>query len=328
MNNFMRIRAEQSETDCRRQPEGRVFESNSKCGIRNVNTEPSGVAWAACLKDSPKGEPRGSVRGNCGVRNEKHEMTAGSANPPYLQPVVGAPRRGALRLLNVAWASRPYAKLLSILIYCGAAVGTMAQDESISPPTASVEALPPESYTFAMKLPLGTDCSVTVKPKGSEPKSKGGDKKGGTSDSGPTAMKIERIFRKGLSLSKEIRPDGTETDFYSINGMCAYDSPKKGLNVRRDLPGHEISNLNTYAFPELQWAVPETQDTGAQIKPGNPPVKIYGISEEHRSLEVDPSTGLPQRYTEGQMEWTYSYKQATAPIVMPENLRKAFPDHE
>lgn len=266
------------------------------------------------------------------MRNEDNEITAGPTTSPCLQPVVGSSRRG-VRGLNVAWASSPCLKFFLpiffslLLIFSAAPTISKAQDEP-APPPPPVEMLPPEAYTFAMKLPPGTDCSVAVKPMGSEVKSKGGDKKDVKSDSGPTAMKIERLFRKGLSLSKEIRPDGKETDFYSINGLCAYDSPQKGINVRPNLPGHELSNLNTYSFPELQWAVPETQDAGAQAKPGNPPVKIYGISQEQLTLEVDPSTGLPQRFTDGQMEWTYSYKQSTAPIVMPENLRKVFPAHE
>jgi hypothetical protein len=38
---------------------------------------------------------------------------------------------------------------------------------------------------------------------------------------------------------------------------------------------------------------------------------------------VEAATGLPLRFLDDGMEWTYSYKENTAPIAIPENLKSA-----
>lgn len=264
-----------------------------------------------------------------GLRNEDNETTAGSATPPY--PVV-MPHRGVSEFLNVAWASSPCLKFLFplLLSFWAMPAMTLAQDETLPPPPPPVELLPPESYTFSMMLKPGTDCTVSVLPKGSGGLKTTRSKKAisaedATGDSGTGSMKVERSFRNGISQAKETAPDGTEEVFYFVGGMCVYENPRKGINVRRFPPGHELSNIGTYHFPELLWAIPETLQSELGSKSAKPPVRLYKIEDQNLTLEVDAVTGHPLRLDDGQMEWRYSYIQSAKPIVLPVNLRKALP---
>jgi len=217
-------------------------------------------------------------------------------------------------------------------VYCFLCVSLpliVAQDEkTLPPPPVFQEALPPSSYKFAMKLPPDTDCSVRVKVDGSATdsaeKSKSESAENASGSSQLYSMKLERMVRKGISSATETIPGSPEITFYFVRGWCAYDSPKKGINVRHYLPGHAISNLATYDFPELTWAIPETRQVDPVIKEGAPKVHLY--KDGSLSLVVDAVSGYPLRYNDGQLEWTYSYKVSSSPIVIPEQLRKAL-DH-
>lgn len=193
-----------------------------------------------------------------------------------------------------------------------------------SPPPPSKVSLAPETYTFSIRLPSGTDCSVSVKSEWSIAE-KGERASSGNSitSSEPdlSAKKFERSIRKDISSSKEIKSDGTESIFYFIHGWCAYDSPQKGINMRHFLPGHIFSNLGVYHFPELTWATPETRQADPPVKEGSPKLHLY--KDDSQTLEVDAHTGYPMRYSDGQTQWSYSYKASTIPIVLPEKLQQA-----
>jgi len=186
-------------------------------------------------------------------------------------------------------------------------------------PPASKEPLSPESYSFAIKLPPDTDCSVRLKQGSGKPKE--GEGSEASPDATAPFLKLERFIRRGISCSKEIKPDGTEAAFYFIGGWCAWDSPKKGLNVRHYISGHALSNLALYHFPELEWAVPETRQVDPIPKEGERKIHVY--KDGSNVLIVDATSNFPLSFTDGQMEWKYSYTMSAAPISMPDNVRKA-----
>ncbi len=207
-------------------------------------------------------------------------------------------------------------KIICLQIFFGAvACSLYAQaDEELSSPPVFKEALSPDAYTFSIKLPPDTDCTAQVK-------FIGGEKSTNVEESTLDVMKLERLIRSGLSSSIEIKKEGAKMTFYFVNGWCAYEHPKKGLNIRRNLSGFSLSNLAIYHFPELQWATPETRQSDPVKKEGIPQVHIY--KDGVFLLEVDADSGYPLRYSDGQMKWTYSYKKSSSPIVMPENIKAA-----
>ena len=291
---------------------------NEQLGMRNADREhmPAGTGWEACCKQ-PKG--RDELERARQLRIEKHGMSAGSATPPY---PVGMPRRGVRGLLNVAWASSPCMKLAFLLMFCGGASIALAQDDV--PPPPPVEMLPPESYSFAMKLPDGTNCSAIIKPVKSDNQNKRDAKNDPSTASGQNSMKVERVFRKGIASSTEVRPDGAKETYYFVGGMCAYDNPTEGVNVLRFLSGHPASNVGSYHFPELAWAIPDTHQVEGRVVNGKQ-LNVFKVPDENLILEVDAGSGRPVRFTDGQMEWTYSYEQSLSPIVLPDTLKKALP---
>jgi len=264
---------------------------NELIKMRNSNTcqlEPAGKPAAS----SPKGGTSWSERGKCGMRS------AGGTSSSWLK------------------FSPVFIFSLLVFLFSNPAV-IQAQGEEVElPPTPHKESLPPESYNFAMKLPLGTDCSIRIAKKGG--KTGAGNQK---SDS-DIPMKLERSFRKGISSSKEITSTGKDMTFYFVSGLCAYDSPTQGANVVRRLAGHDNSNLATYDFPELTWAAPELRQSKIEVENGKPAVRVYKLPDENLVLEVDASSGFPLRFIEGEMEWTYAYTTSSSPIVLPESLKK------
>lgn len=295
-------------------------------------------------------EPLSLRIADSGLRNEDNEITAGSATPPYLNPVVEPttgrqhaagsceamnkakqmPRRG-VRGLNLAWGSSSCRKLLSsfhfglLLILCAMVEIAHAQDsDAFYQPPASNVSLPPESYTFTMKLPNGTDCSVNVKPQNVKIESKAKARsKRDAEQATPTMMMVERSFRKGISSSTETVSGSLGITFYFVAGMCGYESAREGVNVRRFLAGHVSSNVAIYHFPELTWAVPETRQPNPEVRSGESPRHLYSIADHNLSLEVDAITGRPVRFTDGQSEFTYEYKESASPIRLPEKIRAA-----
>lgn len=244
----------------------------------------------------------GEVEGAAGT------ATGALAEQGGMRIVTGAYRRGL-----ASFSAFIFSLLLSL---CALSTVTQAQDEEVElPPTPHKESLPPESYNFAMKLPLGTDCSIRITKKG------GKSGENGKSDSN-LPMKLERSFRNGISASKEITSKGGDLTFYFVEGLCAYDSPTQGANVVRRLEGHDNSNLAIYDFPELTWASPELRQARIEVENGKPAVRVYKLPAENLTLEVDASSGFPVRFSEGGVEWTYAYKTSDSPILLPESLQK------
>jgi len=184
-------------------------------------------------------------------------------------------------------------------------------------------ALPAKSYTFAMLLPPGTDCSVRMKLKGRN----GDDKDSGSNaeNSSPTeklyALRIERLFRDGISASKQMNADKSESSYYFLKGWCAYDTPTLGINIRRYFEDRQLCDLSRYHFPELVWAIPETRQPDPKVEEGQPAIHIY--KDGDTVLVTDAVSGYPMRYSDGNSQWTYSYKSSSTPIVLPEKLQQA-----
>lgn len=182
-----------------------------------------------------------------------------------------------------------------------------------------------ESYTFAMQLPPETDCFVRKKIK----------KKEGDSAGAPTApqapvspglmrlypVAFDRSFRKGICMVREIYSDGSDTQFYFVQGWCAYDDAMKGLNIRRQEEGRKYSLMDDYHFPELMWAVASTQQVDPKVKEGEPKIHVYETAEKDYKLIVDAKTGYPLKFNRYGEEWTYTYKPDSTPIVVPEKLK-------
>jgi len=182
----------------------------------------------------------------------------------------------------------------------------------------------PDKYTFSMKLPPGTDCLASkkvAKPKGDSADSPPPDL--GSMRLRPVAY--ERSFREGICQVREIYSDGSDTSFYFAGGLCVFDDARKGINVRHQEEGRKYSEMDTYHFPELLWARPGTRLPEPKPKEGEPPpsIRIYQSRDEGLRLEVDAKTGRPLHFKRFSEEWTYSYKESTTPIVVPEKLMNA-----
>lgn len=195
-----------------------------------------------------------------------------------------------------------------------------AQEESPRAPSRRKVTLPPKAYTFAMRLPPGTDCSVRMKLKGRE--KQGSNSEAGTNTPEETAysLRIERIFRNGIYASVQLNPDKSEASYYFLKGWCAYDTPSMGMNVRRYFEDSTINDISTYHFPELVWAVPETRQPDPKVEEGQPAIHLY--KDGDTVLVTDAVSGYPLRYSDGNSQWTYTYKASTTPLVMPEKLQR------
>jgi len=226
---------------------------------------------------------------------------------------------------NVAWASSPCLKFSSSILYslfllfCAVPANTKAQDEPGDLPAP--EALPLESYTFAMHLPPNTVCSVTMKGENSADK-KAADKKSKAAD--PFSMrrnpvKIERFFQKDLCVVREGYADGSDAFFYFANGVCAFDDPQKGMNVRHQEEGRKYSEMDTYHFPELLWAGPQMRKENKN----DLGVHLYEDPARNLKLEVDAGSKRPLRFHKGSQEWTYTYKESSSPLAIPGNFSEA-----
>jgi len=231
---------------------------------------------------------------------------------------------------NLAWESCLHAKSITVLIlflplfFFGSFAATPAQqEEEFHLPPSRTVMLPPESYSFAMNLPPGTDCSVRMKLKGSKEENKGSGTVGGknTKEESMYALHIERMFRDGICLSKQLKSDKSDVSYYFLKGWCAYDTPSLGLNVRRHLEESQLCDLSIYHFPELVWAVPETRQPDPEVPEGQPAVHEY--KDGDAVLVTDAVSGYPVRYSDGNSQWTYSYKSSNSPIVLPEKLQQA-----
>lgn len=195
------------------------------------------------------------------------------------------------------------------------------EEETYHPPTRRAVTLPPKSYTFSMLLPPGTDCSVRMKLKGRKEENKSSGAEQTTPEESLYALRIERMFRDGICVSKQLKPDKSEAAYYFLKGWIAYDTPTLGLNVRRFFEDSQLCDLSNYHFPELVWAVPETRQPDPKVEDGQPAIHVY--KDGDTVLVTDATSGFPLRYTDGNSQWTYSYKTSNTPVVLPVKLQQA-----
>jgi len=178
----------------------------------------------------------------------------------------------------------------------------------------------PTAYSFAMQLPPGTDVTIRIKPKQAD----SSDVKGTANTpqfarSSEGDLVIERSIRSNvIRETKAADGKAPPTVRYYAGEWCAFDDPRKGLNVYRAGVDNEGFPPGLYQFPELIWAEPNKRKQDPVVKEGSPKIAIYKDGED--ILEVDALTRRPLRYIEGSREWLYSYKENLTPIVLPEKL--------
>jgi hypothetical protein len=232
--------------------------------------------------------------------------------------------------MNESFFPMNHHAFIACIALLAGSLGLVAQEEAneeFLPPLAPTISIPPESYTFMMKVPPGTDCSVRMRLTGRKPDRPAAAGAGeeeqlpADADSDLDLLRIHRKFRTGITASQHVGTDRSETSYYFVKGWCAFDSPQLGLNVRRYLEGNELADLSVYHFPELLWAVPATRQPDPPVAEGKPAIHIY--TDGGAILEVDAASGLPLRFTDGTTEWRYSYRQSSDPIAVPEQIRKA-----
>lgn len=198
-----------------------------------------------------------------------------------------------------------------------AQTGSMTKENS-----DGAHVLSSDAYTFKMLLTPGVDVSVHVS---TLPKKEKGNPSENTPNSGGVseiAATIGRDFREGVTrVSEKEIGGGTEIVRYYMNSWCAYDDPRKGTNVRRTNMDGLFFPINNYHFPELLWAEPKTRQPDPKVKEGSPQINLY--ADKNNVLEVDASSGRPLRYSDGHMQWTYSYKEDQTPIIIPQKLLTA-----
>jgi len=221
----------------------------------------------------------------------------------------------ALQVRRCFWSGILWGSLL----FSGAGPKLLAQDRENIQQVVEQAILAPEKYTFQMLLKPGTDLSVQIK---SLP-AKGNNE----ADSLPSPLSadtlIERDIRQGIIrvVQNSGAAAGGESVRYFAGGWCAYDDPRRGVNIRRPNIEGLIFPMGAYHFPELLWAEPSTRQPDPMVKEGEPKIHLY--QEADRFLEVDAASGLPRRFSDGTQEWTYSYRENASPLVVPEKLQAA-----
>lgn len=173
-----------------------------------------------------------------------------------------------------------------------------------------------DDYTFQILLKPGVDLTVQIRdlPKtGAE---------NATSVSQNSTTTLQRSIRSNIiCVIENVGEKGKESIFYYTGGWCAYDDPRRGLNVRRPNMEGLLFPMEFYHFPELLWAEPNTRQPDPIVSEGAPKIHLY--KDGVRTLEVNAITGLPLRYNDGDQEWIYSYKENSTPIVVPDKLAVA-----
>ncbi len=217
---------------------------------------------------------------------------------------------------------RPLSNMLLWAALCGSSLPLGAQDSGAT--TSPKLPPPPQSYPFAMRLPPDTDCTAQIRTHVDASASKAQPAPSPATPAqsvAPSAIRFERAIRKEIAASTQFNSDGTSLTNYFVGGWCAFDSPKKGLNVRRRLPGSMLTNIAVYHFPELDWALPETRQVDPPPKAGARKMRFFKDGE--MTLEADDATGFPMRFSDGRSDWTYTYQTSAVPIEIPENIQKA-----
>ncbi len=267
-------------------------------------------------------------------------MTEGSAIPPLC----------ARGLLNVTWASRPCVKIQQdtgrvplprdgirranlfvkkcrqwgviaglVLASFSMFQNLSAQEESPVQPGPGSKTLAAGTYTFQMLLKPEVDVTAKIKIV-SKTENKNGEGDGAASP--PVTVAIQRDIRPGIIRVSQASGDaGKESVRFYVGGWCVADDPRRGLNVRRPNIEGLVFPMDFYHFPELLWAEPQTRQPDPMVKEGEPKIHLY--READRFLEVDAASGLPRRFSDGTLEWTYSYRENATPLVVPEKLQAA-----
>jgi len=198
--------------------------------------------------------------------------------------------------------------------------------------------LPASAYTFQMVLKPDVDLTVKTKVLAKKRENSGsatgaveGSEKNNTQDSQVPAMMIQRDVRQGVVRVTQESADAKQKSVkYYVGDWCAFDDPRRGLNVQRPSMDGFFFPMNTYHFPELLWAGPKTRQIDPPVEEGKPAIQLY--KDGVQILEVDVATGRPLRYIDGSSEWKYSYQEDSTPIVIPEKLmlglRGVLPQHK
>lgn len=207
---------------------------------------------------------------------------------------------------------------LLMLCFCTVCGIVHASDEDPGPLSVP-EALSLEAYTFAMHLPSGTDCTVLIKSGTTSNKKASGDKVSDPFQMKRNPVRIDRFFRPQLCMVREVYSDNSDAFFFFTGGFCAFDDPKKGINVRAQEEGRKYSEMDTYHFPELLWAGPELRSDNKS----DPTKHVYEAPGTQLKLEVDALTKRPIRFSNNGKIWTYSYQSSSSPIAIPEKLSEA-----
>ena len=182
-----------------------------------------------------------------------------------------------------------------------------------------VKYLAPKAYTFQMLLKPGVDVTVRIKNLAKK-ENTGGENRSATSPS--AAMTFRRDIREGLvCVVQDSNAAVKEPVRYYVGGWCAYDDPRRGLNMARTSFESFSFPMETYHFPELLWAKPNTRQPDPAVKEGAPKINLYKAGDQ--TLEVDAASGYPVHFLDGDRAWTYSYTPDTTPIVVPGKLVEA-----
>lgn len=181
------------------------------------------------------------------------------------------------------------------------------------------EATQVERYEFPMRLPVNTDVRVAVRKLQSAPAE--GSPQKPQSDTDIQQEQIVRRIRAQLVEEQRTDPDGLVKTRYFFKGWCAFDDPRKGINVVRTGLDRGNDPLDRYHFPELLWAWPETRTLGDDSASQPTPLPTY--KDSNRILEINAETGYPNRFSDGTREYIYSYSQSNQAIRLPPQLEEA-----
>jgi len=319
MNSLIKMR---NANTCQRELTGNG-DAGEQQHSRIVRSARRGLKSGGERSNPAAGSPQGETTEPPGGGEEACQMAARRARSAGADAATGS-ERGKWGMRSAEGAFSPRLKFSPVLIFSLLVFlflnppAIQAQDEN--PGALSVpEALPLESYLFAMHLPPNTDCTVMIKDE------KTSDKKAATGKvQDPFQMKrapvrIDRLFRPELCMVREVYSDNSDAFFFFTGGFCAFDDSKKGINVRRQEERQKYSEMDTYHFPELLWAGPELRKDNK----ADPTRYLYEDPGAHLKLEVDSLTKRPVRFSNNGKVWTYSYQSSTTPIAVPEKLVEA-----
>lgn len=175
---------------------------------------------------------------------------------------------------------------------------------------------PPEDYLFQMRVPAGTDILVTQT---SSDKETSPPNKAKTDTQGTTT--ILRAVRKPIVVEEIAGQTESKSTRYYMKGWCAYDDARKGLNVRRTCLETMYPPLYQYHFPELLWAIAETQQPTSPNS-NKDKKELLVFEQGQQRLEVDRQSKLPKRYTTPNREYLYEYRRPGKKVRLPSKIKE------